>query len=436
MFNKYSIKCMKFIQKFKKNIDNNINISSNDFVKKVLQLFNNKLENKFQYTSNVKHSIGNNIMFELFKELDYTSLKIYLTDCNIDTKYVDELKKIITANNQSEFIKWYTINGIHLQPLDYNGNNKKIKDILSAIKSDPIYDLLYWNSFLPIEIQLYIESLSLHVHNFKYKNIILNYYNISDNYDHNIINDLFKIITTYSTLINYKNNIVVNVLDLNYRKEFDGPLLFPKNINSGCCVKDTYINIWRHEEMYKVLFHELTHYFGVDIYGKSSDVIINNMLKDLFNNDCDYKFSEAYTESLAILLNCIFVIYKLKLNIDSLSDLLLYEYNFTLFQVSKLLKFYKCDNIFNTNPEVMNKYTAVYSYFIIKLLIIHNMTLFIDFISTSVNFGDRVNDMFNIIKLSLHDKKLHNNISYYYKLDDNNKYIYKTLRMTCIDLVK
>ena len=64
--------------------------------------------------------------------------------------------------------------------------------------------------------------------------------------------------------------------------------------------------IWRKEEFYKVLIHELTHYFGVDFY--ITDNIYKKLEKhfgELINILGVDRINESYTETIALTIHSI-----------------------------------------------------------------------------------------------------------------------------------
>ena len=84
------------------------------------------------------------------------------------------------------------------------------------------------------------------------------------------INNIISIIKN-SILIKFHRPITVYFFPL-YKKPKLLPLKFkilgPEEVNSGYCIlsNDPYICIFRYEEMYKVLIHELIHIYRIDKY--------------------------------------------------------------------------------------------------------------------------------------------------------------------------
>ena len=88
-------------------------------------------------------------------------------------------------------------------------------------------------------------------------------------------------------------------------------ILGPPHVNSAfssVCVPNGEIVIFRREEWLKVFIHETFHAFGFDEGLHYSDDLNNNIRK-VFSLDIDFKVGEAYTESWARIINCIFYSY-------------------------------------------------------------------------------------------------------------------------------
>ena len=413
-------------------------------------------------------------MFDLFKELYAEDLlSDYLSESQIEQKERNDIKNIIKTDDLDAYIDWYNKNTGFLVEMSPNKDKhgkipekipEKINDILTFINSkDEKYShinrIIYWNHFMPIDIQIMVQNRNILLHKWTYKKITLYYYCFEDECDQDKILNIMHICHFYSTYMNYKDTITINILRSNFNKiitdddliEGKERILTSKHINSGSCLIDVYINLWRDEEICKVLLHELTHNFKIDSYTHNlADNQLNKQISKTFKNNHYYKSAEAYTESIAIILHCIYVIYKLninnKLNVNNklksnlqsshFRDIFAYEYNFTLYQVAKLMKYYKVNEFNKIIPSELNKYTAVFSYYFIKVLIMHNFTMFLEFVTESLYFNDRVDEMIVIINKSLHDKTFHDNIKYYYDIVDlnKNKFINRTLRMSCVEI--
>ena len=83
---------------------------------------------------------------------------------------------------------------------------------------------------------------------------------------------IFDIISIMRSLSDNNGHILINIWNTHHKKYLPKHCnrLEPENINSGATLPGHYINLWRMEELYKVLIHELIHtFFGSLI--KNSD---------------------------------------------------------------------------------------------------------------------------------------------------------------------
>ena len=180
------------------------------------------------------------------------------------------------------------------------------------------------------------------------------------------------------------NQILVKVLD---REHINSAFTFN-------CMTSNEIYIFRQEEWFKCLIHECIHAFGFDFSQKTSkdnDIYSSKILQKIFPINFDLSLYEAYTECLAIylnsLINCYNNTYK-KTSIDffdrvlcKVENILNKELYFSMFQVAKILNYYSIDynDIYIKNNAVLHKYdenTPVFSYFIIKTILLYHFSDF------------------------------------------------------------
>jgi hypothetical protein len=187
-------------------------------------------------------------------------------------------------------------------------------------------------------------------------------YNNNKIYIFNNINDknkINKIIDGIKIIINYLNNFVeikgmkLYIILSDVKKNLINKkyLLNGNNINSGLCSYE-YIYIWREEELFKVLIHEMIHFFKLDKH-KIAFKDYKNELLILGNNNYILNINETYTELLALIINnIIYTIIKYKgskLNfIENLKNDVINSYN----NVINVLKYYDINNfneLYNEN---------------------------------------------------------------------------------------
>jgi hypothetical protein len=184
----------------------------------------------------------------------------------------------------------------------------------------------------------------------------------------------------------------------------NGKIIGQEHANTGytmACKKDNEINIFRHEEWFKVLIHESFHAFGLDFseldntpYDGSSEIL------KLFPVSSDVNLFETYCEMWAELLNVMFIVYFNPKNsktifyenidqlINEVENRIHNERLFSLFQCAKVLYHYKLDykELYEKSPAAQTERTLKYkedtnilSYYIIK-------TIFMFFIDDYMNW--------------------------------------------------
>ena len=247
-------------------------------------------------------------------------------------------------------------------------NNIKENDILEIIDDNPFLS----KNFI-ITIKKFIKFQTSIMYNNNYIYIF---------YDKNDKIKINKIINKIKIIINYLNNftkiegmlLYLILSDVKKNLINDTYLLNGDNINSGIC-SPTFIYIWREEELFKVLIHEMMHYFKLDKYSISHKDYRNEINIILGDNKYNLIINEAYTELLAILINImIFVILnntnnknKKKLFFKIFTKEVIHSYN----NVIKILNYYDINNfkeLYTKNN--FNQRSNVFSYIILKFLLI------------------------------------------------------------------
>ena len=156
------------------------------------------------------------------------------------------------------------------------------------------------------------------------------------------------------------------------------------------CREHTEINIFRHEEWFKVLIHESFHCLGLD-FSTLDTTNANNEILTMFPVESVVNLSETYCEVFAELLNVMFIVFysfdnmdKMKVLIDKTGNLLNYETLFSSFQCCKVLNHYDMtyDDLINNNgTEKYEERTNVLSYYIIKNVLFYHIDEFVKWCS-------------------------------------------------------
>ena len=230
------------------------------------------------------------------------------------------------------------------------------------------------------------------------------------------------------------------------------------------------IIIYRREELYKSIFHELIHFHNLDFKRLPSD-LTQMMLEVLHRThnispDNEYLLYEAITESLANTLNVIY----LSTGIKEFRVNLANEILFSTFQVAKILRI--CgynnwgefaileDSVKDADPSKQwQQDSCVFSYYVLKLYILLNLDSYwshlldtrMKFLTSKSHFAH----LLDIFENGRKNPKLKNIIDYLLLADVGNASskrigkscriinriingngktkINKTLRMTCLD---
>ena len=145
------------------------------------------------------------------------------------------------------------------------------------------------------------------------------------------------------------------------------------NVNSGLsnsCQRNSIILIYRKEEWFKVLIHEIFHNFGLD-FSHNYDYSYNNILDKHLNIKTNILLFETYTEFWARIINCIhnsMMLNKLENDFNNF-----FEYFYILLHFERMLSMYQCvkilshqnmsyKDIFRHNNY--NEKTNVFAYYI------------------------------------------------------------------------
>ena len=290
--------------------------------------------------------------------------------------------------------------------------------------------------------------------------------------------DIVKRILFFNTFLNtshYPDKFILFLTD--NKKEIDKELmehLHFRTINVNTAVTDgSDIIIYREQELFKSIFHELIHFHNLDFRHVSPD-ILNNIISYLIKThnikkNNEYLLYECITESLANILNNIYYSGTLKEMTINLEN----EIMFSTLQTTKILNICKYkkwsdftqgndnNNTSDSNNTIDNKSkqfkqdSCVFSYYILKLYIFLNLDTYfkhvldskMKFIQTKQSFNylikifdsSRKNILLeNMVNSILHGLNLNLNLNkhknkYRKKKEINDiEDINLTLRMTCL----
>jgi hypothetical protein len=337
---------------------------------------------------------------------------------------------------------------------------------------------LLFNSFTSYTILEMIESHMNHVSictlsykGKKYPNFLYIYHHgrskvsrsskigILDNLEINIIAEqiLRRIIFLGELIGSSKlpNRLIIFLTDA--RKEIDDALEHQRHfrtLNINTAVTNMHdIIIYRREELYKSIFHELIHFHDLDF--KRLPTELSQMALDYLHQthnisvENEYLLYEAITESLANTLNAAY----LSRGIKEFRENLASEIMFSTFQVSKILRicgfhswdaFVMLDGKAKVNGKAWRQDSCVFSYYVLKLYVLLNLdTYWTELLDSKLKFQvskehiSRLLEIFNHGRNNLGLKKIMDYLllaSARGSVKGKKKTkINKTLRMTCLD---
>lgn len=251
--------------------------------------------------------------------------------------------------------------------------------------------------YISNKIKLWIKNNDLM--NEEYEN---NYYKIelywkkSDNlYSKEIMKNIINICDFMKMYSGYNNNKILCLIFLSpYKKKI--PKIKKKlsydEINSGCSVYGNYICIWRYEELYKVLFHELIHCFGLDINADRN--VLKSYVKNKFKIIGNESLGEAYTDALAVILYTLYFSRN-----DNYINNLNNQIKFIKLQAEKIISYIPQERPYKTD-------TSIYSYYILKYALLTNLKDLFKLIKLNKTGKDLTNDYLKIITKSYENIKL------------------------------
>ena len=415
---KYSKKCLNIIK-------DNMNYNLENFSHNLL----NKLEDIYNSTNkNTNYKIANEkILKKLHNKEDFPLLYVHYLEVNKNNKAT----KNFNLMNLKQFYNYYTENNDKI--LDLLSHESKILELIKEPIPDRkiLHENIYDNYFVSIDIQQIIESNDLIYRVINLDNDKIYLY---ETHDKRVNLDLIIFIINYmknlAKSFGIKHNPIELVLLMSPQKKLktNSKFLGPENINSGSTYANNKVFIWRYEEVYKVLIHELIHFFMFD-----NKIFMNAISNNSINKHCidgEDRENEAYTESFALIIHTFILSRILKIPFYKLMN---YEINFSLYQCKKIMNFYKIKNITDIiNKKVcenpIRQKTAVFSYFFIKTSLILHLSSTMDFI-----LNNNHNNFEEFIKKSINNNnfiKLINKSNYYF---GNNDFVENTMRMTCLE---
>ena len=392
------------------------------FDKKILPLylsskFNKIPSNKFidLLIKKTNKFIFNNNLLDKYKKY-----KRQLT-LNTDSLSYQILNKIKKFNNKMKFIEWYNLNSYevydkyHLISEYITNNNIFEKDFLELKK-------IYENPFISYQINEYIQNNIQYKYYYETEKLKITIFSKNE-IDTLLVDDIHNIISFINSIFINDKEIIL-LLFLTPFKKIMSKNFSPHEINTGSTNRIS-ITLWRDEELVKVLIHELIHFLNIDL---NNDSIIAHKLKDKVNIDESsiIKPTEAYTELITIIIHSFYITIKHNpiFDMNYFNNIIETEIKWSIYQCAKIINNVGCFNKFEDllNRELnckITQHTSIFSYFIIKTVMLYNLNKFFIFLQDinqeSFNFNDskeNYNKFYKFIIMCLKDYDFNNIINY------------------------
>ena len=385
-------------------------------------------------------------------------------DKNID-KIIRKIYKNIKLSNEyyNEIFKGKEIKK-HLIKLN-DENRDEILENFSLLKN---------NTFVPENIQTFIKKNIKCIENY---NFVINSINftvefiVCDNKEHKIY--LKKIIILLNFLLSF---FVPHIESLKISLCFtDKKKLLPEekkqtltkdHINTAltyACKKDGEILLYRKEEWFKVLIHELMHSLCFDFAGLNMSFAIQKQLKSMFSVNSDFHITETYSEFWANIFHTSIISFFSLSNKEDFDDFILnfrilneFEKYYSIFSCIKVLDHMglSYDDIISDDNKKKSKSlslykeeTNVFAYHILKSVWLFNtedILLWFDKHNKNLIFSNKEDKyVINILKKTqglYKAKEYIENIKFIEKLfntikdDDDYSDLINSLRMTIVEL--
>jgi hypothetical protein len=260
-----------------------------------------------------------------------------------------------------DMIKQYPINEFDLTEIN------KIKDAYREYK--PKYTIIPKNlifednQFIDKELMKQIKKMKHYIHvKTELVDIKIAYFEISDT----IITHIYSIVLLFQKLYGQKK-VILSIALTNIKREITKKVIGTLGVNGGA-TDGTIIELFREEEVLKVLCHELCHFYKLDCHqiNKNQDQVLKkfNIKND---NNVTLSLSEALNECLAMIHHVAIISYYTKK-----SPLLIYHYEklWSLYQICNVLNHYGMKKFEDLYEAKFEQETNVFSYYIIKFFLL------------------------------------------------------------------
>jgi len=186
--------------------------------------------------------------------------------------------------------------------------------------------------------------------------------------DDKLINQIYSVVKLFHKLYGKKKiQLKIGLTDI--EKKIDGDIITTKHVNGGLNYVGTgKIEIFRKEEVIKVLCHELAHDYKLDcemIDNFDPQIVKKFKIKTTI---VEQSINEGYTEFIGLIHHIAILSYYTNIHIWLLYH---YEKIWSLYQVCKILTHYKMKRFEDIYTTEFKQGTNVFSYYIVKFFILY-----------------------------------------------------------------
>ena len=435
--NAYSVLIQKYLDHNFPDMIPQEKYNNNIIIKKLTNIFDTTPK-----TLSIKHQ-GYDTLHKLHSYDDLILPYIVIRQLYNDNIIKKHHKFVPDLNNYVLFINWYKSNqhNINIRELLEGHKSKKYDEYRQLLFAAPIprnklHELIYDNSFVSLDVIQHAESEDLECDKYEGHNFVMWLFRPGIGAVKPDIKLIDHIINFVQKLANSKIKVNLIVFYGNQKKYLTTEgLITPENMNSGSTFPGNVIMIWRKEEFFKVLIHELVHYYGLDFNNHPHVLAKMSEHRDkVLRINCSDYVNETYTELLGLTLHSVIFAHIHKISFDYILN---YELFFTLFQIAKMIKFFGGDTVDSLYEITLNQTTSMCSYIICKGMFLANYHDLLHLWNTDgLNVGKKLCDdyveLYRMIVSKNALKKYEKVVNYmigHMKLDDGS-FMSRTMRMT------
>jgi len=183
-----------------------------------------------------------------------------------------------------------------------------------------------------------------------------------------LINIIYSSVKLFQKLYGNKK-MIISIALTEQKRTLTTPIIGSINVNGGQTDLRS-IEVFRKEEVLKVLMHELCHFYELDCgnINNNQEIVMKNF--NIKTNKIYLSVQEAFTEYLAMMHHIALVSYYTKQPIRLIYH---YEKIFSLFQICKILNHHNFKQFQDFYKKEVIQETNVFSYYIIKFFILYRM---------------------------------------------------------------